>query len=355
MLELMEVRSGSSPTYSFVVPICNEEQTLPELGRRLAAVLDRLDAPGEVIFVDDGSEDRSLELMADLNARDPRFRIVELSRNFGHQLAITAGLDVASGDAVVVMDGDLQDPPEVALEMIDRWREGFDVVYAIREARDGEPFLRKLRAAAFYRVLRRLTDADIPVDVGDFRLVDRRALDTFRAMRERNRYIRGMFSWIGFRQTGVPFRRAERYAGSTKYPLRKLAKLAADGMLSFSNAPLRLALKLGFLISIGSFLLGAGAIVAKAAGLYEVHGLASLAVMVSFLGGMQLVILGVLGEYIGRIHDEVKGRPLYVVNHMVGLESSLPVEERVIRGGPETIEQHPPEPRRAANGRRVPA
>ena len=325
-------------TYSIVIPILNEAETLPELERRLVALFERLDGPCEAILVDDGSTDLSFELIAAMNARDPRFRVVRLSRNFGHQIAITAGLDAASGDAVVVMDGDLQDPPEVVLQMVERWRQGFDVVYAVRKAREGEPRGRLLRAALFYRLLRRLSDTEIPVDVGDFRLVDRRALEAFRSMRETNRYVRGMFSWVGFRQTSVEFVREERQRGETKYPLRKLVKLGADGLLSFSDAPLRLALQLGFFISGLSFLTGALAIAAKVGGLYAVPGMASLVVLVSFLGGIILVVLGVQGQYIARIHEEVKNRPLYLVQDLRGFERPVAAAPRTIiqlRGVPD--------------------
>ena len=307
------------PRYSIVVPVYNEEETLPELGRRLATLLERLDGHSEVILVDDGSTDGSAELIADLCARDPRFKSVELSRNFGHQIAITAGLDFASGDAVAVMDADLQDPPEVLLEMAERWREGFQIVYAIRGERVGESAFKRVTARAFYRLFRRLAPLDAPVDVGDFRLVDRRALDAFRAMRENNRYVRGMFGWIGFSHTGVHYPRPQRFAGTTKYPLRKMLKFATDGIVSFSNAPLRLALTVGFVVSGASFVFGLAAMVAKLAGLYAVPGLASIAVVLSFLGGIQLIVLGVMGEYIARIYDEVKDRPLYVIKELRGL------------------------------------
>ncbi len=314
--------------YSIVIPILNEAETLPELERRLLALFERLDGACEAILVDDGSTDASFELMAAMNAREPRFRVIRLSRNFGHQIAITAGLDAAAGDAIVVMDGDLQDPPEVVVEMVERWRQGFDVVYAVRRARQGEPGGRRLRAALFYRLLRRLSDTEIPVDVGDFRLVDRRALDAFKSMRETNRFVRGMFSWVGFRQSSVEFVREERQAGETKYPLRKLVKLGADGLLSFSDAPLRLALQLGFVISGLSFLTGLLAIAAKVAGLYAVPGMASLVVLVSFLGGIILVVLGVQGQYIARIHEEVKNRPLYLIQDLRGFERPLAAAPR---------------------------
>ncbi len=308
------------PEYSLVVPVYNEEETLPELMRRLAALLEKMDGESEVVLVDDGSSDSSYELMAAMRKTDPRFKLLRLSRNFGHQIAVTAGLDAATGNAVIVMDADLQDPPEVALDLAARWREGFDVVYAIREERRGESPFKRATAKLFYRTFRRMTDVDVPLDVGDFRLIDRRALDAFRSMRETNRYVRGMFSWIGFRQSGVPFRREERFAGETKYPLGKMVKFATDGIVSFSAAPLRLALKLGFAVAGLSFLMGAVFLVSKIAGLYSVPGLASIAVFVAFLGGIQLFLLGIVGEYIARIHDEVKGRPLYLVRDAQGVE-----------------------------------
>ncbi len=313
------MNSEHRPEYSIVVPVYNEEAALPELVRRLGLLLDRLDGPAETVLVDDGSSDRSYELMAAARDADPRLKILRLSRNFGHQLAVTAGLDVAAGDAVIVMDADLQDPPEVVLEMAARWRDGYDVVYAVREERHGETRFKRATAAAFYRIFSGMSEVEVPLDVGDFRLVDRRALDAFRSMRESNRYVRGMFSWIGFRQVGVPYKRDERFAGETKYPFAKMVKFATDGIISFSAAPLRLALKVGFLVSGLSFLLGVVFLFSKVLGLYSVPGLASIAVFVAFLGGIQLLLLGVMGEYIARIHDEVKGRPLYVVSEAHGL------------------------------------
>ena len=308
------------PEYSLVVPIFNEEETLSELARRLTLLLDALDGPAEVVLVDDGSGDRSYELMVAARETDPRFKVLRLSRNFGHQIAITAGMDVAAGNAVIVMDADLQDPPEVVLEMAARWREGFDVIYGVREERPGETRFKKATASAFYRLLRRISNIDVPLDVGDFRLVDRRALEAFKSMRETNRYVRGMFSWIGFRQIGVTFQRDERFAGDTKYPLTKMLKFATDGVVSFSAAPLRLALNLGFAVSALSFAFGVVALISKLAGLYSIPGLASIAVLVAFLGGIQLLVLGLMGEYIARIHDEVKDRPLYLVRDTHGFQ-----------------------------------
>ena len=311
------------PEYSIVIPVYNEEETIPELARRLGQLLERLDGPAEVILVDDGSSDGGYELMLAERERDSRFKILRFSRNFGHELATTAGLDVAAGNAIIIMDADLQDPPEVVLEMSARWREGFDVIYGIREERPGETRFKRVTSAVFYRLFHRIADIDVPLDVGDFRLVDRRALEAFKAMRETNRYVRGMWGWIGFRQVGVRFQRDERFAGDTKYPLTKLLKIATDGVVSFSAAPLRLALNLGFLFAGFSFFLGTLAIALKFAGLWSIPGLASIAVFVAFLGGMQLLVLGLMGEYIARIHDEVKNRPLYLVRDAHGLSDEL--------------------------------
>ena len=316
--------SDQRPAYSIVLPVFNEEETLPELVRRLEDLLGRLDGPVEVILVDDGSSDGSYVLMLSAREADERFKVLRLSRNFGHQIAITAGIDVAAGDAVIVMDADLQDPPEVVLALTERWREGYDVVYGVREERAGDSRFKKATASGFYRVFRRMSDVDVPLDAGDFRLVDRRALEAFKTMRESNRYVRGMFGWIGFRQGEVRFQRDERYAGETKYPLAKMVRFATDGIVSFSSAPLRLALNVGFVVSALAFLLGIVFLVSKLAGLYSVPGLASVAVLVAFLGGIQLLVLGVMGEYIARIHDEVKGRPLYLVRDAHGLS---PVDE----------------------------
>lgn len=308
--------------YSFVIPIYNEEDSLGELFKRMSSLLDRLDGPAEVILVNDGSRDQSYSIMFDLHKRDTRFKLVNLSRNFGHQIAITAGMDLTEGQATIVMDADLQDPPEVVLEMIKKWRDGFEVVYAVREKRKGETWFKKITAHIFYRFLDRLTSINIPKDVGDFRLVSRKALDAFKSMRETSRYVRGMFSWVGFKQTSVKFVREERFAGVTKYPLRKMLRFATDGVISFSNVPLRMVLKFGFFVSAVSFLFGILAIVLKLANIYTMPGWASLVVALSFMGGMQLLVMGVMGEYIGRIYEEVKDRPLYIVSDIVGIDPS---------------------------------
>jgi len=306
------------PDYSFVIPVLNERETLPELHRRLDAVMAQLDGPAEVVLVDDGSTDGSFAVMEELHARDPRVKVLRLSRNFGHQIALTAGLDHALGRAVIIMDADLQDPPEVALELARRWREGYDVVYAVRDERDGESRVKLATASWFYRLMGRMSEVPIPIDAGDFRLVDRRAVDAVSSMSEHSRYLRGMFAWVGYDQTGVCYSRSARYAGRTKFPMRKMVSFATDGIVSFSAAPLRLALAFGFFVSAISMLAGGVAIVCRLTGVYETPGWASIIVGMSFLGGIQLTVLGVMGAYIARIYDEVKQRPLYLVRDRLG-------------------------------------
>ena len=305
--------------YSIVIPIYNEEESFGALVGRLTEVMDQLDGPAEVVLVDDGSRDDSYALMVAANRTDPRFKVLQLSRNFGHQIAITAGMDVAAGQAVIVMDADLQDPPEVILQMAARWQEGYEVVYAVREHREGETAFKRKTATLFYGLQRRLAEIDQPVEVGDFRLVDRKALDAFLLMRERNRYVRGMFSWVGFRQTAVPYTRASRAAGESKYPLRKMVRLAFDGFVGFSTAPLRFALTLGLFMAAASVLYGITAIAVKLAGFSLVPGYASLLVTITFLSGVQLTVIGMVGQYVARIYDEVRARPLYLVREARGL------------------------------------
>ena len=324
---------AAPPRYSVVVPVHDEEAALPELAERLSPVLDELDGPSEVILVDDGSSDRSLEAIRALSSHDSRFRGVQLSRNFGHQVAITAGIDLARGDAVVIMDGDLQHPPEVIPELVQRWRDGFEVVYAVRADRAGEPRLKRTTARWFYRALGRLTDLDMPANAGDFRLVDRRALDAFRALRETNRYVRGMFSWIGFRQTGIPYRYEARVGGETKYTFKRMSQLAANALTSFSSAPLRLALHLGFVVATVSIVAAVAAVIANLAGAFTVPGWTSLVFVTSFLGGVQLFILGVVGVYLGRVYEEVKGRPLYIVNELYGFDDRPQLRTRAVVAG----------------------
>jgi dolichol-phosphate mannosyltransferase len=313
------------PVFSFVIPVRNEEELLPELHRRLAAVAEQLGEPCEFILVDDGSTDRSRELMSEMREQDPRVKLLFLSRNFGHQVAISAGLDFASGDAVVIMDADLQDPPEVALEMAALWRQGYEVVHAVRRHRAGESRMKLWTASAFYRLLRRFSKIDFPLDVGDFRLVDRRAADAVRLMREPDRYLRGMFAWAGFRQTSVPYERAERFAGTTKNSWPQMISFAMDGILGFSVAPLRFVLGLGFLISGMAVAVAVVAAVLKlTGGLPPVQGWASLTVLVSLLAGIQLIVLGMVGLYVARVYEQGKHRPLYLVASAHGFDARPP-------------------------------
>jgi dolichol-phosphate mannosyltransferase len=304
------------PTYSLVVPAHNEEEVIDALVTRLIDVMDMLDGDAEAILVDDGSRDATYERMQDAARRHDRIKLVRLSRNFGHQIALTAGVDAASGDAVIALDADLQDPPEVVLELAARWREGYDVVYAVRESRAGETHFKRATASFFYRTLNKMSEVEIPLDTGDFRLVDRRALIAFNEMRESHRFIRGMFSWIGLRQTGVTYHREERFAGETHYPLGKMMRFAATGITSFTAAPLRMALGIGFFFSVVSFAVGLVAVVLKVTGAFTVPGWTSILVTVALIGGVQLIVLGVIGLYIGDIHAEVKRRPLYVVSEL---------------------------------------
>jgi len=306
------------PTFSIVAPVYNEAENLPILYRRIREVMDSTGESWELVLVDDGSRDGSTDTIRQLGIEDSRVRPVIFARNFGHQIAVTAGLDFARGQAVVIIDSDLQDPPEVILDMIERWREGYQVVYAVRSEREGETWFKKFTASFFYRLIYRITDVKIPLDTGDFRLLDRQVVNVLTTMRERHRFLRGMASWVGFRQTGVSYRRAARFAGSTKYPFRKMLKLALNAITSFSYFPLQVATYLGFIsaglsiiaIPIVAFLrLAVGTPAARA-----LTGQATTLIAVLFLGGVQLISLGILGEYIGRIYDEVKGRPLYITS-----------------------------------------
>ena len=279
--------------------------------------MDGLDGSAEIILVDDGSTDGSFQVMRKLHEADDRVRVLRMSRNFGHQIAITAGLDHARGDAVVIMDGDLQDPPEVVPALAEKWREGFDVVYAVRDDREGESRVKLTTASWFYRLLGRMSEVAIPRDAGDFRLIDRRVVDAVKAMPEHHRYLRGMFAWVGFDRAGVHYARDARHAGRTKFPMRKMLGFATDGIVSFSTVPLRMTLVLGFLVSLAAFVLAIFAVLAKVTGAYTVPGWASITVGVALLGGVQLTVLGVMGEYIARIHDEVKQRPLYLVRDVL--------------------------------------
>jgi dolichol-phosphate mannosyltransferase len=306
--------------YSIVVPVFNEEAVLPILLRRLDTLMDELDGPAETIFVDDASTDCSPIILQDKARNNQRYRYIGLSRNFGHQIAITAGMDAALGQAVIIMDADLQDPPEVISEMIARWREGFDVIYGRRLSRHGESRFKRLTASLFYSVLGRLSSIDIPRDVGDFRLIDRKVVEAFRAMPERDRFVRGMFAWLGFRQIEVAFHRLPRLAGETKYPFWRMLKLAVNGALSFSDAPLRLAIWCGLAVSVLAMLYGLYVIGLWLANDKLVRGWSSTIVVISFLCGLNMLMTGIIGLYIGRIHAEVKRRPLYIVAQKLGFE-----------------------------------
>lgn len=300
---------------SVVVPVYNEKEVLEEFYDRTKRVL--LDVNGldhEIIFVDDGSCDGSAQVITQFVGQDARVRLLKLSRNFGHQIAITAGIDAACGNAVVVIDADLQDPPEVILRFIEKWKEGYDVVYGVRETRDGETLVKVWTASIFYRILKALVNLDIPVDAGDFRLMSRRVVEHLKAMQERDRFVRGLVSWIGFRQIGMMYRRDKRYAGETKYPYRKMIRFALDGITAFSSIPLKMATIMGYLTSLVAFAYACSVIVQKFMG-YTVQGWATIMVGLLFLGGVQLISLGILGEYIGRIFNETKGRPLYIIDH----------------------------------------
>ncbi|MBN9083431.1 MAG: glycosyltransferase [Rhizobiales bacterium 62-17] len=311
--------------YSIVIPLFNEEAVLPVLALRLESLLARLDAPAEVILVNDGSSDTTGIFLRAKALHDDRFKYLSLSRNFGHQIAISAGMEAASGEAVIVMDGDLQDPPELILEMIGKWREGFSIVYAKRLLREGESRFKLRSARLFYRALNRMSSVSIPEDVGDFRLVGRNALDAFLQMPERDRFVRGMFAWLGFKQTAVEFDRPARAAGETKYPLWKMIRLAVTGLIGFSDVPLRLAIWGGMGVSVLALLYGLYVIGLKLIGGQIIEGWASTMVVVSFLCGANMLMTGIIGLYIGRIHSEVKQRPLYVVNERVGFEDSKAV------------------------------
>ena len=310
----------ADPVYSLVLPVFNEEAVLPLLLPRLDTLLARLDGAAEVLFIDDGSRDLSRFICEQKAKTDPRYRFIGLSRNFGHQIAVTVGLDHARGDAVVILDSDLQDPPELVLELAAKWREGYEVVSAKRVSRAGESRFKRASAHLFYRLVSRLASIEIPEDVGDFRLVDRKVVDAFCRMRERARFVRGLFAWLGFRQAVVEFERPARAAGKTKYPLGKMVALAVNGIISFSEAPLFFALWSGFTVSALAFLYGLYVVGLWCVSPNLVPGWSSTIVIVAFLGGANMMMTGIMGLYVGRIHSEVKGRPLYLVDRQVGFD-----------------------------------
>lgn len=305
---------STRPVISVVAPVYNEEPIIDELYRRLAAVLDSTGEPWELVMVNDGSYDGSAEKMRALVERDPRVRVVNFARNFGHQNAVTAGLDHARGDAVVVIDADLQDPPEVILQLLEKWREGYQVVYAVRSERRGESWFKKFTAKLFYRLIYRITDVDIPVDTGDFRLMDRQVVDALNSMREHNRFIRGLTSWIGFRQTGVYYVRQERFAGQTKYPLRKMVRFALDAITGFSYFPLQVAIYASLILALIAILaIPVVAVLRLTGSNIQFEGQATTLVVLLLVSSFQLFFFFIMGQYIARIYDEVRQRPLYVV------------------------------------------
>ncbi|MQL52698.1 glycosyltransferase [Desulfofundulus thermobenzoicus] len=312
--------------YSIIIPVFNEEAVIHETYRRLTQVMQSIGEPYELLFVNDGSEDRTAEIIKGFAEKDDCVSLLDFSRNFGHQIAITAGMDYACGDAIVIIDADLQDPPELIPLMIEKWQKGYEVVYAKRLKRKGETLFKKLTASLFYRTLRVLTEVNIPLDTGDFRLIDRKVCEAMRGIREKNRYVRGLVSWVGFRQAAVEYVREERLAGETKYPLKKMLRFAMDGITSFSNKPLKLATYLGFVISFASFVYLVISLGQRLFTASTVAGWASVIASLLLLNGVILIILGILGEYVGRIYDETKNRPLYILRNKQEVENRKPEE-----------------------------
>lgn len=299
--------------YSIIAPIYNESGNIDELYQRVRDTMNQTQEPWEIILVDDGSTDGSTDLIRKMAEDDKHVRPVIFARNFGHQIAVTAGLDYSRGEAVVIIDSDLQDPPEVILDLIEKWKEGYEVVYAIREEREGESWFKLMTASLFYRLIHRITDVDIPLDTGDFRLMDRKVVNVVNQMREKHRFLRGMSVWVGFKQTGVKYNRAARHAGETKYPFRKMMRFASDAITSFSYVPLQVSTYLGFIAAGISVVAIPIVIILRLIGSHAFAGQATTLIAVLFFGGVQLISLGILGEYIGRLYDEAKGRPLYIV------------------------------------------
>lgn len=312
----------SDVRYSIIIPVYNEEAVIHETRRRLTRVMESIGEPYELLFVNDGSQDRTGAIIDAFAKADERIRVLDFSRNFGHQIAITAGMDYARGDAVIIIDGDLQDPPELIPEMIEKWREGYEVVYAQRSERKGESGFKKVTAALFYRVLDKLSEVKMPVDTGDFRLIDRKVCDAMREVREKNRYVRGLISWVGFRQTSIQYVREERYAGRSKYPLGKMLHFSLDGITSFSYKPLKLALYMGLIITLASLVFLLGALGQKLLTANPGAGWAALIACLMMLNGIVLTFLGITGEYIGRIYDESRDRPLYILRNKRQVEKN---------------------------------
>lgn len=307
--------------YSIIVPMFNEEEVIEHTYAQLKSVMDGYGESYEIIFVNDGSRDRTVEIVDSICQNDNHVRLVNFSRNFGHQIAITAGMDYAKGEAIIIIDADLQDPPEVMLQMIEKWKEGYEVVYGKRLKRKGETLFKKTTARMFYRTMRSMTNFDIPMDTGDFRLIDRKVCDVLRGLKEKNRFVRGLVSWVGFRQTMVEYVREERFAGVTKYPLKKMISFAVDGITSFSYKPLRIATYVGFAISATSFIYLLVILLQKLFTTANLPGWTTIVAINLLFNGIILILLGLIGEYIGRIYDESKNRPLYIVRETQGFES----------------------------------
>lgn len=309
--------------YSVVVPAFNEQEVLEETYRRLTEVMEQTNESYEIIFINDGSRDRTYEIAEAICQRDSHIKLINFSRNFGHQIAVTAGMEYSSGQAIVIIDADLQDPPHIILEMIKKWKEGYDVVYGQRLKREGETFFKKFTAKCFYRILNKMTSMQIPVDTGDFRLIDRKVCDVMNSIHEKNRYVRGLVTWVGFKQTAVEYKRESRFAGETKYPLKKMIKLATDAILSFSYKPLRLAGLVGGTLSVCSFIYLIVVIIQKLFTDTTQPGWASLFAIILFFNGVSLILHSITGEYVGRIYEETKNRPLYIVRDTLNFDKEM--------------------------------
>lgn len=312
---------GERKLLSVVVPVYNEQEVIGETYRRLCQTFEGYEMKVEYIFINDGSKDNTYFSLKEIASKNSDVKVINFARNFGHQIAITAGMDYAKGDAVVIIDADLQDPPEVILQMVEKWKEGYEVVYGKRLQREGETFFKKFTAKLFYRFLDSMTDVKLPVDVGDFRLIDRKVCDAMKSLPERSRYVRGLVSWVGFKQTSVEYVREKRFAGETKYPLKKMLKLASDGIISFSYKPLRLATFFGMTVSAISFIYLVIVIIQKFIKNDVVSGWASSMAVSLFFNGVMLIVIGIMGEYVGRIYEEVKARPLYIIGELLGFDN----------------------------------
>jgi len=306
--------------YSVVIPLYNEEEVALECVNRVVKVMDKIEGKYEIIFVNDGSSDKTMEIMKEQCKKNSKLKIIDFSRNFGHQIAITAGMDCAKGDAIIVMDADLQDPPEVIPKMIEKYKKGYEVVYAVRKSRKGESIFKKITAKMFYRFLQYMCSIDIPVDTGDFRLISKKVSKVMSSLTERNRYVRGLVAWVGFKQIGIEYEREERFAGETKYPLRKMIKLSIDGITSFSTKPLTISKNLGIFVALAGFIYALVIVIKKVALNIPNTGWSSTVVLILIIGGVQLIMIGVVGDYIARIFDESKNRPLYIINEKYNMD-----------------------------------